>query len=216
MASGTQEKHTTAPPQARDEWLAFDARLRRYVARRLGVHAEVDDIVQEVMARVYEALPSLRGVNGFAGWSYRIASHIVVDRLRARAREPLRLTQATLETVSAPTAAGLAGEELQADLAQCVAHFVARLEPPYREAITLTELEGFTQKAAAEHLGISLSAMKARVLRGRGKIRDMFEQCCRISTDCRGRVVDCESRPLDDVPEDCRAVASEWMARHGY
>lgn len=32
--------------------------------------------------------------------------------------------------------------ELEADLAECVALFVARLPSPYREAITLTELEG--------------------------------------------------------------------------
>ncbi len=204
-------------PQGREEWLDFTGRVRRYVARRLSGPAEVDDVVQDILARIHDRLASLRDGDRFAGWSYRIASHIVVDTLRARGRDFLEFPMLSLETVYATTAAELAADdsELQADLAQCIAQFVARLPPPYRDAITLTELDGLTQKAAAKQLGISLTAIKARVLRGRGKIRDMFDECCRISTDCRGRVVDCESRPLDEVPEDCRAAASAWIARRG-
>jgi RNA polymerase sigma-70 factor (ECF subfamily) len=37
--------------------------------------------------------------------------------------------------------------------------------------LTLTELEGLTQKQAAEMIGISLSGMKSRVQRGRQKLR---------------------------------------------
>jgi RNA polymerase sigma-70 factor (ECF subfamily) len=97
-----------------------------------------------------------------------------------------------------------------------VALFVARLPSPYREAITLTELEGLTQREAAEMLGISVSGMKSRVQRGREKIREMFEECCRISVDCRGRVVECEPRALDGILEDCRGAAVSWAARrHG-
>jgi RNA polymerase sigma-70 factor (ECF subfamily) len=77
----------------------------------------------------------------------------------------------------------------------------------------LTELEGLTQKDAAELLGISVSGMKSRVQRGREKIRDMFDDCCRISVDCRGRVVECEPRALEEIPEDCRAAAAAWAAR---
>jgi len=97
---------------------------------------------------------------------------------------------------------------------ECVALFVAPLPSPYREAITLTELQGLTQKEAAEMVGTSLSGMKSRVQRGRDKIREMFDECCEISADCRGRVVDCEACDLEQVPEDCRGTAASWAARH--
>ena len=57
--------------------------------------------------------------------------------------------------------------------------------------------------------------MKSRVQRGRERIRQMFEECCEVSVDCRGRVVECEARALEDVPEDCRGAAVSWTARHG-
>ena len=92
---------------------------------------------------------------------------------------------------------------------------MARLPSPYREAITLTELQGLTQKDAAEMMGVSLSGMKSRVQRGRERIRAMFEACCEISLDCRGRVVACEARDIEQVPEDCRGTAASWAERHG-
>ncbi len=99
------------------------------------------------------------------------------------------------------------------NLGECVSLFVSRLSSPYREAVTLTELEGLTQKEAAEMLGISLSGLKSRVQRGRDKIRHMFEQCCQISVDCRGRVIECEPRNLADVPPDCRDAAVSRATR---
>jgi RNA polymerase sigma-70 factor, ECF subfamily len=98
-------------------------------------------------------------------------------------------------------------------LAECVALFVARLPSPYREAVTLTELEGLTQKEAADMLGVSVSGLKSRVQRGRDKIRRMFEECCRISVDGRGCVIECEPRNLEEVPLDCQDAAISWAAR---
>jgi len=76
------------------------------------------------------------------------------------------------------------------------------LPSPYREAITLTELEGRTQREAAQMLGISLSGMKSRVQRGRAKLRGMLEACCKVAVDARGKVIACEPRKGDE-PKGC-------------
>ena len=135
----------------------------------------------------------------------------VKESTRARARAPVVPT-ADISEVRVENTLDDA-DALQTDLGDCVALFVARLPSPYREAITLTELEGLTQKDAAEMLGISVSGMKSRVQRGREKIRDMFDECCRISVDCRGRVVECEPRSFHEIPADCRDAAMEWDRR---
>ena len=56
----------------------------------------------------------------------------------------------------------------------------------------LTEFEGLTQKAAAEHIGLSLSGMKSRVQRGRAQLRGKILECCHIEFDRRGGVADYE------------------------
>ena len=63
-------------------------------------------------------------------------------------------------------------------------------DAPYREAITLVELEGRTAKEAAEMVGISVSGMKSRVQRGRAQLRELFERCCEIALDARGKPTD--------------------------
>lgn len=196
--------------EARGAWHEIERRLRPYVARRVASEADVDDILQEVFVRMQRGLASLRDGERFGGWVYRIAQSAIADAGRARGRSPLVLVEQTPD--AAPDGSD-EGDALERDLGACVALFVARLPSPYREAVTLTELEGLTQKDAAAMLGASLPAIKSRVLRGREKIRDMFEECCQISLDARGRIRECEPRPREDIPEDCRAAADSWAAR---
>ncbi len=197
--------------EARGAWNEIEQRLRPYVSRRVASAADVDDVLQEIFVRMQRGLAGLRDGERFGGWVYRVAQSAIADAGRARARSPLLAVDKVPETAHVDPSSA---DELEADLGACVALFVARLPSPYREAVTLTELEGLTQKDAAEMLGISLPAMKSRVLRGREKIRDMFDECCQISVDCRGRVTECVPRGLDQVPEDCRQAAAAWAARH--
>lgn len=198
------------PADARGAWREVEARLRPYVARRVAP-ADVDDVVQETFVRVYRGLATLTDGERFGAWVYRIAGSAIADHGRMRARHP-SLPATASEEPAEPTADD--DDDLEAELAECIALFVARLPSPYREAITLTELQGLTQKDAASMLGVSLSGMKSRVQRGRERIRRMFEECCEISTDCRGHVTDCSPRSLDDVPVDCRDAAVSWATRH--
>src|SRR5439155_17538287 len=110
---------------------------------------------------------------------------------RTRARHPH-----APGAVPEPTADSRSNDERPAAdaLAQCLTIFVARLPSPYREAITLVELEGVTIKAAAELAGVSISGMKSRVQRGRAQLRRMLEACCEIAVDARGAVTEVTPR----------------------
>lgn len=181
--------------EARGAWQELERRLRPYLARRVASPADIDDLLQDIFVRMHRSISSLRDEESFGGWIYRVARSAIVDKARRRKRA-LEVDSLDGVEAAAPMVDD-AAEQLQADLGQCVALFVSRLPSPYREAITLTELEGLTQKEAASMLGISLSGLKSRVQRGRDKIRHMFEECCRISLDCRGRVIECEPRELE-------------------
>ena len=177
--------------EARGAWRELDARIRPYVERRIRSSADADDVVQDVFVRMQRGLSDLRDEERFGPWVYRVARSAIADHLRARARRAGR--EAAVDAELALPEPDVA-DRLEGELSECVALFVARLPSPYREAITLTELQGLTQKEAAELAGVSLSGMKSRVQRGRERIRQMFEECCEISLDCRGRVVGCEPR----------------------
>ncbi|HEU5076948.1 MAG TPA: sigma-70 family RNA polymerase sigma factor [Polyangiaceae bacterium] len=184
---------------ARGAWRDLEKKLRPFIARRVHA-ADVDDVVQDVFLRMQRGLAGLRDEARFGPWVYQVARSAIVDHQRVQAKH-LWSDAGSIEERPAETDEEDASIEQQ--VAGYLAPFVAMLASPYREALTLTELEGLTQKQAAEMLGISLSGMKSRVQRGRVQLRKALEDCCSIALDARGRVVGCEVRIDGRLPEGC-------------
>lgn len=189
-------------PTTRGAWRELEAQLRPFVARRVASEADVDDVVQDVFLRMQRGLEGLRDDERFGPWVYRVARSAIVDHHRATARRGSP-SDAIVEEPAGEGDDGAVAEELAA----YVALFVAMLPSPYREALTLTELEGLSQKEAADLLGISVSGMKSRVQRGRRKLREALEDCCHVALDARQRVIGFEPRSDARLPASCCADA---------
>jgi RNA polymerase sigma-70 factor (ECF subfamily) len=151
--------------------------------------ADVDDILQEVFLRIHRRVASLSHAERLVAWLFEVTRNAVADFYRSAARQRELPAGAAVEEAS-----GEEAERLRAELSRCLGPMVQRLPPHYREAIVLVELEGLTQRAAAERLGISLSGAKSRVQRGREKLRLLLEDCCRIQLDASGGIAGYEAR----------------------
>lgn len=186
--------------EARGAWRDLEAKLRPFVARRLRSQVDVDDVVQDVFLRMQRGLGALRDDQRFGPWVYQIARSAIVDHQRRASRHPVEVGDERIDELD-----DLALQEsgAQQELASYLAPFVAALESPYREALTLTELEGLNQKEAAEMLGVSHSGMKSRVQRGRAQLRAALDACCLIGCDARGHVMSCERRENGPAPKGC-------------
>jgi RNA polymerase sigma-70 factor (ECF subfamily) len=190
-------------PSARGVWQEIERQLRPFVARRAADPNDVDDVLQDIYLRIQAGAGELRDTERFGPWVYRLARSALADHGRKRARHPVPTEAATREDdLPAPPSEEEEGTA-ERELAQYLVVFVAALPLPYRDAITLTELQGMTQKDAAEMLEISLSGMKSRVQRGRRQIQEMLQACCDIALDARGRVLSCDRRTDGRVPKNC-------------
>jgi len=166
-------------------WADVAVRLRPFVANRVP-SSDIDDVVQDVLVRMHRGLSDLRDNDRFSAWMFQVARNAIADK--ARKKNALIATPDLDETPAPPSSDD--DREAAAALAGCVSLFVAQLPSPYREAITLVELENKTAKEAAEMVGISVSGMKSRVQRGRAQLRELFERCCEIAVDARGKPTD--------------------------
>lgn len=184
-------------------WDELATRLRPFIRRRVASDPDADDVLQDVLLRVHRGLPGLHDEDRFGPWIHRIARTTIVDHVRARARHPLAAPAAADAVAEAPEALDEDDGVVAREVARYVAAIVAQLPSPYREAVTLTELEGRTQREAAQMLGISLSGMKSRVQRGRAKLRAMLEACCEVAVDVRGKVIACEPRADGERAPGC-------------
>lgn len=184
-------------PEMRGAWRALERRLRPFVARRVA-GADAEDVLQDIFVRIQRGLGQLRDEQRFGPWVYQVARTTILDHHRAAARRPWAESEAP-----EPAADEEEDEDDAQMLVAAIAPFVATLPSPYREALTLTELEGLTQKDAAAMLGVSVSGMKSRVQRGRVRLRALLEACCEITVDVRGRIIGCAPRPDGKLPDGC-------------
>jgi len=196
-------------PEMRCAHRELEARLRPFVVRRVSSPADADDVVQEIFLRLQRGMAGLRDEERFGPWVYQVARSALADHQRQKVRHPC----ARGEAPDRP-AEELGEDTATEGLATCIALFVTQLPSPYREAITLTELEGMPQKAAARMLGVSLSGMKSRVQRGRERLRERLQAYCAIALDARGHVTGCEPRHGGVVPEGrcCEAQGPDSKA----
>jgi RNA polymerase sigma-70 factor, ECF subfamily len=183
-------------------WEDLSARLRGFIARRVGDETEAEDILQEVLLRIHRHGDTLQRATHVHAWVYQIARNAIADSYRARGAHAALVTALTEHAPLAQSAP--ASADLRAELAACLAPMIDRLPDAYRQAITLTEVEGLTQEGAATRLGLSVPGMKARVQRARRRLKAMLLDCCQIELDRRGGIAAYETRDAS-----CRGCCAE-------
>jgi RNA polymerase sigma-70 factor, ECF subfamily len=182
---------------AADAWQAFHARVLGFVARRVAVEADAEDIVQKVFLQLHRNLPGLRSSERLGPWLYQAARNAIADHYRAPARRREVASGGAAEIEPLVSARVEPDVDDAVDAAACLRPLIARLAEPDRRAIEKVELEGLSQRDAAAALGQSLTGMKSRVQRARRKLKSALLECCRIALDGRGGVIGCEQRPAD-------------------
>jgi RNA polymerase sigma-70 factor (ECF subfamily) len=184
-----------------DLWQRVHDSLRAFIAKRVNDEAQVEDILQEVFLRVHRQIGNLRDPRRVVSWVYQVTRNAIIDYYRKPGRErefPAGLGSdieglGMTRIVSDHNHHGNA-DELRTELAGCLRPMIERLSKDYRDAITLVELDGLTQQAAAKRMGISLSGMKSRVQRGRTQLKHLLDECCLVQLDRRGGVWEFEVR----------------------
>lgn len=184
-----------------DLWQALHNGLRTFIVKRVGDQEHTDDILQEVFVRVHRQIDSVKDPERVVSWVYQITRNAIIDHYRkpGRQREVPAGLSSELEVLhESPVILGMIHDadeaEPRAELACCLRPMIEQLSQDYRDAITLVEIEGLSQQAAAEQMGISLSGMKSRVQRGRKQLKQMLDACCMIELDRRGGVIDFDTR----------------------
>lgn len=158
----------TALADAREQFLAMvgdvRAELHRYCARLTGSVIEGEDIVQDTLAKAFYALSLSLDVPPLRPWLFRIAHNAALDFLKSHAR---RFTDAQAEIEE------IAGFEDQPDPAFVRAALACFLSLPVtqRSAVILKDVLGHSLEETAETMGVTVMAVKAALVRGRGKLR---------------------------------------------
>ena len=150
--------------------------LRTVLAARGVDRSALDDVLQAVYTAATQSLAGLKNPGRVAPWLYRIA---VVQALQYRRRVGRRRRMierytsggtAPSEAVDDDPLAWLMAEETQ----QLVRRAIASLAAQDAEVLLLKYTEDWSYRELAERLGISESAVEARLHRARGRMRSVL------------------------------------------
>jgi RNA polymerase sigma factor (sigma-70 family) len=153
--------------EAREQFLAIvegvRPELHRYCARLTGSVIEGEDIVQDTLARAFYALSLSPEVPPLRPWLFRIAHNAALDFLKSHGRKYTDL-HADLTEV-----AGYEDRPDPAVVRAALARFLA-LPVTQRSAVILKDVLGHSLEETAETMGTTVMAVKAALVRGRGKL----------------------------------------------
>ena len=153
-----------------------EARLYRF-ARRLCRHREdAEDVLQESLLAAARGLPGFRGASSLGTWLYTIARSFCIKKRRRSVFAP---TEVSLDTEASAAARGLADPARRPDdaleasrLEAALEGAIAGLDRPYREVLLLRDVEGLSAAEVARVTGLSVAAVKTRLHRARGRLRE--------------------------------------------
>ena len=181
----SKEEMLVAAARSGDE-LAFEALVKRHEPRIRAlalcytrVKEDAEDVAQQSFQKAFVYLHKFEGKSAFTTWLTRIAINealMVLRRRRALREEFIDATNSDdRATPGFDMPDGRPDPEvtyLQSERERILSGAIAQLRPSLRAAIELQGLGELTAPEAAGRMGLSVSAVKARVFHGKRELRE--------------------------------------------
>jgi RNA polymerase sigma-70 factor, ECF subfamily len=143
---------------------------------------DAEDAMQEAFLKAFEHLQAFEGNSRFYTWLVRIAVNQALMKLRKRRPNVVSLDE------EVDTGEDMVPREVedwgpspadryaQTELSEILTKVIGELDPPFRIVFQLRDIEELSTEETAEALGLSVPAVKSRLLRARLKLRQTLNQ----------------------------------------
>ncbi len=168
---------------------AFETLVGRYerkifrLAQNITQNREdAEDVMQESFLKSYQHLGEFQGNSRFYTWLVRIAVNQALMKLRKRRPNQVSLDEEidtgedTMPREVEDWGPSPEDRYEQSELGQILSSTIAELDPPFRIVFQLRDIEELSTEETAEALGLSIPAVKSRLLRARLKLRQKLNR----------------------------------------
>ena len=188
------DEHLLVAAAKSGDGAAFEELVNRYERKifRLTMNItrnreDAEDAMQDAFLKSYAHLQSFQGDSRFYTWLVRIAVNEALMKLRKRRPNQVSLDEPLTESEDPIFREiedwGPSPEQrfAQTELNEILAQVIGGLDPIFRVVFTLRDVEGISTEETAQILGISVAAVKSRLLRARLKLRQKLNKYFRRS-----------------------------------
>lgn len=145
-----------------------------YIRRLVGTDEDGWDIAQEVWTKAFRGIRSLRETNRFRVWLYGIAHRTAMSHHRAQYRRQALFNDCPVPESAADTSATPSPQD-----AERVHLALDRIDPVFREVLTLRFLEDLSVEETAEVIGVPAGTVKSRLFHAKKALKVILtkEEC---------------------------------------
>jgi len=168
--------------------LQHEQQIFRAILKITKIREDAEDQTQETFICAYRNLRYFQGNSKFKTWLTRIAINQALVCLRKRHSGTISTIRYLADETEEPIILDLADSGLnpeqqwaQAELSNHLSYEVNRLPKSLRSAFVLRCVHEYTSIEAAMTLGISIAAVKSRVLRARKRLRERMGKSASVS-----------------------------------
>src|SRR5271168_4106963 len=179
-----EDEHLLVAAAKRGDLSAFNELVNRYERKifRLTMNItrnreDAEDAMQDAFLKSYSHLKAFQGDSRFYTWLVRIAANEALMRLRKRRPnqfsldEPIEGDEDLMPRELQDWGPGPEQRFAQTEMREILSSVIDQLEPDYRIVFVLRDIEELSTEETADALGISVPAVKSRLLRARLKLR---------------------------------------------
>jgi RNA polymerase sigma-70 factor, ECF subfamily len=161
---------------------AYSPKIHQLAFRYLRNKEDAEEVVQDVLYKVYRNVGEFRGDAALSSWIYRITFNAAMSRLRSasyqRAQDAQRAVTAIdgdekATTLTEPADwSNIADEQLlRSQLRRRVFRAILALPAIYRAPVVLRDIQGMSTEEASAMLRVKDQTLKSRLHRGRLMLR---------------------------------------------
>jgi RNA polymerase sigma-70 factor, ECF subfamily len=161
----------------------YGAKIYQLAFRYMRNHEDAEEVVQDVLLKVFRKIELFRGDSALSSWVYRITFNTAMSRLRrTRLSRLAEVTELEIGTSMQEDGSGafdpadwsqMADEAmLRQELRERLVAAVGDLPPIYREPVILRDLRGLSTEEASTQLRVKDQTLKSRLHRGRLLLRE--------------------------------------------
>lgn len=145
-------------------------KLYRFALRLLGDATEAQDVVQEVLIKVWRRKDDLAQVENMEAWCMRITRNLAYDKLKSKHRTQTEPMAAGTETRMVSNDTPYDTTETN-DMMTSIRQLMTDLPEKQRQVMQLRDIEGYSYKEIGEIMDLDMNQVKVNLFRARKLIR---------------------------------------------
>ncbi|MGK2864925.1 MAG: RNA polymerase sigma factor [Chitinophagaceae bacterium] len=153
-------------------WITYQDALRKYLLKRLNDKSAINDILHDVYIKIfvyckrYDFCCEKAGVKNLRSWVFQVCHNTMLDYLKEKSKQcnHCDLLTCDIEDVNIEQRHEFMNAE----------ELIRKLPSKYAEPVFHDTILRMKQADIAQKLGLSLSATKSRILRGKKMLKDLY------------------------------------------